>query len=35
MNTVKNTKLIGMLTIKMNYVQNLFFKESKFPPQNP
>ncbi len=36
MNTVKNTKRIGMhLKTNMYTVQNPFFKEPKFPPFNP
>lgn len=36
MNTVKNTKRIGMYLVTTMYaVQNHFFRESKFPPINP
>lgn len=36
MKTAKNTKQIGRyLTTMMYLVQNLFLKESKFPPINP
>lgn len=36
MNTLKNTKRIGMYFTTMIYtVKNHFFNESKFPPINP